>query len=152
MRLEGRNSSEGDTTTVSAGVARELSEELSFAGSARALFNRLDDQSQDTSQFDIRLGGAWRPRDEKTIIFDRFDVSHDKNARGETETKIVNNIAINQLITDRLQATANYGVKHVRTELAGQKLKSWNHLLGGEARFDVTEKIDIGLRLSLIHI
>ena len=150
VRLEGRNSSEGDTTTVSAGVARELSEELSFAGSARALFNRLDDQSQDTSQFDIRLGGAWRPRDEKTIIFDRFDVSHDKNARGETETKIVNNIAINQLITDRLQATANYGVKHVRTELAGQKLKSWNHLLGGEARFDVTEKIDIGLRGSYL--
>ena len=150
VRIEGRNSSEGDTTTVSAGVARELSEELSLAGSARALFNRLDNQSEDTSQLDIRLGGAWRPRDEKTIIFDRFDVSHDKNARGETETKIVNNLAINQLITDRLQATANYGVKHVRTEIGGQKLKSWNHLLGGEARFDVTEKIDIGLRGSYL--
>lgn len=148
VRLEGRNSSAGDTTTVSAGVARELSEELSLAGSARALFNRLDDASQDTSQLDIRLGGAWRPRGEETIIFDRFDLSHDKNALGETETKIVNNIAINQMITDRFQATANYGVKHVSTELGGKKLKSWNHLLGGEARFDVTEKIDIGLRGS----
>jgi len=36
----------------------------------------------------------------------------------------------------------------VRTEFAGKKLKSWNHLLGGEARFDVTEKIDIGMRGS----
>ncbi len=150
VRIEGRNSSLGDTTTVSAGVARELSEELSLAGSARALFNRLDNQSEDTSQLDIRLGGAWRPRDEGTVIFDRFDVSHDKNARGETEIKIVNNIAINQVITDRLQATANYGVKHVSTEIGGQKLKSWNHLLGGEARFDVTEKIDIGLRGSYL--
>ena len=54
------------------------------------------------------------------------------------------------MITDRLQATANYGVKHVSTEIGGQKLKSWNHLLGGEARFDVTEKIDIGLRGSYL--
>ena len=150
VRIEGRNSSVGDTTTVSAGVARELSEELSFAGSARALFNKLDDQSQDSSQLDVRLGAAWRPRNEDTIIFDRFDVSHDKNVRGETETKVVNNIAINQMITDRLQATANYGVKHVTTEIGGQKLKSWNHLLGGEARFDVTEKVDIGLRGSYL--
>jgi uncharacterized repeat protein (TIGR01451 family) len=146
VRLEGRNSSEGDITTVSAGVARELSEELSLAGSARALFNRPDDNLGDTSQLDVRLGGAWRPRGEETIIFDRFDLSHDKNVLGETETKIVNNIAINQMITDRFQATANYGVKHVRTEIGDKKLKSWNHLLGGEARFDITERIDVGLR------
>ena len=149
-RLEGRKSSAGDTITASAGVARELSEELSFAGSARALFNSPDDSAQKTSQLDLRLGGAWRPRDEDTIIFDRFDVSHDKNARGETETKIVNNFAINQMITDRLQATANYGVKHVSTEIGGQKLESWNHLLGSEARFDITEKIDIGLHGSYL--
>ena len=147
-RLEGRKSGIGDTVTASAGIARELSEELSLAGSARALFNNPKDQSQNTSQLDIRLGGAWRPRGEDTIIFDRFDVSHDKNAQGETETKIVNNFAVNQMITDRWQATANYGVKHVSTQIAGKKLKSWNHLLGGETRFDVTEKIDIGLRGS----
>jgi len=149
-RLEGRKSTIGDTITATAGVARELSEELSLAGSARALFNNPDNQAQNTSQLDVRLGGAWRPRNEDTIIFDRFDISHDKNARGETETKVVNNIAINQMITDRLQATANYGVKYVRTEIGGQKLKGWNHLLGGEARFDVTERVDIGLRGSYL--
>ncbi|MDB2437956.1 DUF11 domain-containing protein [Hellea sp.] len=149
-RLEGRQSSIGDTITATAGVARELSEELSLAGSARALFNNPDDESQNTSQLDVRVGGAWRPRNEDTIVFDRFDISHDKNANGETETKIVNNFAINQMITDRLQATANYGVKHVQTEVGGQKLTSWNHLLGGEARFDVTEKVDIGIRGSYL--
>jgi len=149
-RLEGRKSSIGDTITATAGVARELSEELSFAGSARALFNNPDDDTQNTSQLDVRVGGAWRPRNEDTIIFDRFDVSHDKNTNGEIETKIVNNFAINQMITDRLQATANYGVKHVQTEIGGLKLKSWNHLVGGEARFDVTEKIDIGIRGSYL--
>ena len=51
---------------------------------------------------------------------------------------------------DRLQATANYGVKHVSTEIADQTLKSWTHLIGAEARFDVTEKIDLGLRGSYL--
>ena len=149
-RVEGRHSSVGDTWTATAGVARELTEELSFAGSARGLLNETSGTNDATSQLDARLGVAWRPRDEDTIVFDRFDISHKHNERGERETKIVNNFAINTMVTDRLQATANYGVKNVRTELAGQKLKSWNHLLGGEARFDVTERIDIGLRGSMM--
>ena len=149
-RLEGRHSSAGDTWTASAGVARELTEELSLAGSARGLFNEASGSSRATSQLDIRLGGAWRPRDEDTIVFDRLDVSHRHNELGERETKIVNNLAVNTQVTDRLQATANYGVKNVRTEIAGQQLESWNHLVGGEARFDVTERIDIGLRGSLL--
>ena len=121
-----------------------------MAGSARGLFNEASGSSRAASQLDIRLGGAWRPRDEDTIVFDRLDVSHRHNERGERETKIVNNLAVNTQVTDRLQATANYGVKNVRTEIAGQQLESWNHLVGGEARFDVTERIDIGLRGSLL--
>jgi len=149
-RIEGRHSSNGDTWTASAGVARELTKELSLAGSARGLFNEARGTNDATSQLDVRLGGAWRPRDEDTIIFDRLDISHKHNERGERETKIVNNLAVNTKVTDRLQATANYGVKNVRRELAGQNLQSWNHLLGGEARFDVTERIDIGLRGSML--
>ena len=150
VRLEGRDSSAGDTWTASAGVARELTEELSLAGSARGLFNEANGSNRTASQLDIRLGGAWRPRDEDTIVFDRLDISHINNEFGERETKIVNNLAVNTQVTDRLQATANYGVKNVRTEIAGQQLESWNHLVGGEARFDVTERIDIGLRGSLL--
>ena len=149
-RIEGRQSSAGDTWTATAGVARELTETLSLAGSARGLFNEAAGSNDAASQLDVRLGGAWRPRDEDTIIFDRLDISHTNNEIGESETKIVNNLAVNTKVTDRLQATANYGVKNVRREIAGQQLSSWNHLLGGEARFDVTERIDIGLRGSFL--
>ena len=149
-RLEARDSSAGDTWTASAAVARELTETLSLAGSARGLFNEEAGSDRVSSQLDIRLGGAWRPRDEDTIIFDRFDVSHRNTEFGESETKIVNNLAVNTMIADRLQVSGNYGVKNVRTEIAGQKLESWVHLLGAEARFDVTERVDIGLRGSLL--
>ena len=148
-RVETRHSSTGDVWISSTAVVRELSEELSLAGSGRAVVNAPNDENR-SSQIDLRLGGAWRPRDEDTIIFDRLDVHHDKNAFGERETRIVNNLAANTQITDRLQATANYGVKHVSTEIADQTLKSWTHLIGAEARFDVTEKIDLGLRGSYL--
>ena len=148
-RVETRHSSTGDVWTSTAAVVRELSEELSLAGTGRAVVNKPKNENQ-SSQIDVRLGAAWRPRDEDTIVFDRLDIHHDKNTFGERETRIVNNLAVNTQIMDRLQATANYGVKHVSTEIADQTLKSWTHLIGAEARFDVTEKVDLGLRGSYL--
>ena len=149
-RLEARNASDGDTWTASAGIARELSEELSIAGAARGYFRETDEDPNATSRVDVRLGGAWRPRSEDIIIFDRLDISHEKNARGEGESKIVNNAAANVMLSDRWQLTANYGVKRVSTELADTKLKTTSHLLGAETRFDITDKIDLGLTGSFL--
>jgi len=70
--------------------------------------------------------------------------------RGETETKFVNNLAMNTMVADNWQLSTNYGVKHVRTDIAEQEFKSWSHLVGAETRFDLTEKIDIGLRGQLM--
>ena len=53
---------------------------------------------------------------------------------------------MNTLINDRLQLSANYGIKYNKTEVNGQTLDSVTHLLGAETRFDLTEKIDLGLR------
>ena len=57
---------------------------------------------------------------------------------------------MNTLVADNWQLSTNYGVKHVRTDIADQKFTSWSHLVGAETRFDVTEKIDIGLRGQLM--
>lgn len=149
-RLEARNASDGDTWTASAGIARELSEELSIAGAARGYFRETDETPNATSRVDVRLGGAWRPRSEDIIVFDRLDISHEKNALGEGESKIVNNAAANVMLSDRWQLTANYGVKRVSTELADTKLKTTSHLLGAETRFDITDKIDLGLTGSVL--
>jgi len=149
-RLEARKASDGDTWTASAGIARELSEELSIAGAARGYFRETDESPNVASRVDVRLGGAWRPRSEDIIVFDRLDISHEKNALGEGESKIVNNAAANVMLSDRWQLTANYGVKRVSTELADTKLKTTSHLLGAETRFDITDKIDLGLTGSML--
>ena len=149
-RLEARNASDGDTWTASAGIARELSEELSIAGAARGYFRETDENPNATSRVDVRLGGAWRPRSEDIIVFDRLDISHEKNAMGQGESKIVNNAAANVMLSDRWQLTTNYGVKRVSTEFADTKLKTTSHLLGAETRFDITDKIDLGLTGSVL--
>lgn len=150
-RLEGRDSRDTKTLIGTASVARELTEELSLAGALRGF--ATDNKATDgrSTRMEARLGTAWRPRGEDTIIFNRFDVLTEKDEDGSRRTKLVNNIAANTMVADNWQLTGNYGVKHVREDLAGQSLKSWNHLLGAETRFDVTEKIDLGFRAQFMH-
>ncbi len=149
-RLEGRQSSVGDSYIASAAVARELSEELSLAGAVRSVFNESADQTNTTENIDIRLGAAWRPRDEDTIVFNRFDFGHSKDALGQTTTKLVNNVAVNTQINDRWQLSGNWGAKHVRTDIAGKSFKNDTHLLGAETRYDLTPNLDLGFRAQMM--
>ena len=149
-RVEGRRSTAGETVIGTASIARELTETLSVAGTLRGVEN--DDKALDTDathQVDARIGTAWRPRGEETVIFDRLDLKREKNALGETQTKIVNNFAMNTMISDNWQLSTNYGAKYVRADIAGDTHNNWSHLLGAETRFDVTTKIDLGLRGQL---
>lgn len=147
-RLEGRRASDGETYIGTAAAARELSEELSIAAATRATYKEDIRQVSDQHQIDARFGLAWRPRGEDTIVFDRLDYGTQTNTQGETRTKLVNNIAVNHMVSDRWQLSANHGIKYVRDNIAGQNLKSTTNLVGAETRFDITEKIDLGLHGS----
>jgi hypothetical protein len=150
-RLEGRSSTEGDTYIASAAVARELSEEFSVAGSLRGFISEPEGSSRGASRTDARIGAAWRPRDEDDIVvFNRLDFVDEKAADGRDTVKFVNNLAANSQISDRWQLTANYGVKHVQTDLLGDSLSSWSHLAGAETRYDITEWLDIGARAQVM--
>ena len=150
IRGEGRRSGQGDETYIlSTGVARELSETLSLAGASRlAVDDRVN--GGDQTLFDLRLGAAYRPKDEGTVWFNRLDIAHNTSEGQATTTKIVNNAAMNSYINDRWQLSANYGVKYNKTEINDQSLDSLTHLLGAETRFDITEKIDLGFRAQML--
>lgn len=145
-RIEGRNSSEGKTWIGSAAVARELSEDLSLAGALRSTFHNPNGDLGSTEQVDARVGAAWRPRDEDTVIFDRFDYGFKKDQMGYTKTKLVNNLAANQMLANNWQVTANHGVKYVKETIAGQEFETLTNLVGMETRYDISRKIDLGLR------
>ena len=95
---------------------------------------------------------AWRPRVEGPVVLNRLDLKYDRARNGETTSKIINNFAANTHIGDRTQVAGHYGVKYVRTEFGGTKYDGWTHLLGAEARFDVTKHIDLGVHGSVLYI
>jgi len=89
-------------------------------------------------------------RNEDTVIFNRLDIINSQPSSDVNTTKLVNNAAMNNMLTDRWQLSSNIGTKFVQTELSTETVSNWTHLLGAETRFDVTERIDLGLRGSLL--
>lgn len=158
-RLEAREATSSKTYTAAFGAAREVSEDLSFAGALRA--TRKEDRPIATSdtnvvrgtdeRIDGRLGLSWRPRDEGLILLNRFDVSYQDNVSGEKTFKVVNNLTANAKINDRWQISGNHGIKYLETRLGGTQHKSTTHLAGVETRYDITERIDLGLNGSVLY-
>ena len=149
VRGETRHANGTETYIGSLAVARSLSETLSLAGSARLAASASDGDGSDT-RGDLRLGASWRPKDEGLVVFDRLDISHRNDRLDVRQTKVVNNVAANGWVSDRWQLTGNWGAKFTETEVAGQTFSNWTHLLGGETRFDVTRRVDLGLRGQLM--
>ena len=155
VRFETRLAEGGDTHTASASVSRELSETFSVAGTSRVQYGRPDnlgDDENDTLNADARLGLAWRPRVEGPVVLNRLDLQFDRTRFGDSTTKVVNNFAANSNIGDRTQVAGHYGVKYVKTEFGGTKYSGWTHLLGAEARFDVTKHVDLGIHGSILYV
>jgi uncharacterized repeat protein (TIGR01451 family) len=148
-RFEIRDSALGSRYTGVFGGAREATEDVSFALAGRVERNLLD-QSANTTRLDARLGLAWRPRGKGAVIFNRFDASYDE-ATGQSETwKVVNNFGINAVLRERFQVSAFYGFKYSESEFFGDRFNEITQLVGGEARFDVTERLDLGLSGSAL--
>lgn len=148
-RAETRRAANNTTWIGTASVARELSEELSMAGAVRGAFQspRADPNS---SQIDARLGTAWRPRDNGLTFFNRLDYGLKTAPLDGDRTKLVNNFAVNSQVTDRWQVTANHGIKYVKEDIGPKTVDSLTNLLGFEMRYDVSKRIDIGIRASAI--
>lgn len=148
-RLEIRDSAIGTRYTGVFGGAREATEDLSFALAGRVEQN-LGDETANTLGLDARLGLAWRPRGKGTVIFNRLDAAYDNVTDQSNTWKIVNNFGINTVLADRFQVAGFYGFKYSESEFFGDRFNEITQLVGGEVRFDVTERIDLGLSGSAL--
>lgn len=149
-RVEVRDTTNDQTWVFAGSAARELSDTLSLAAATRSRISAAAGGLGTDKRFEARLGAAWRPRNEDTVFFNRFDVVNAQPLNDINTTKLVNNAAMNTMITDRWQLSTNLGTKYVKTEIGDQNLSNWTHLVGAETRFDVTERIDLGLRGSVL--
>ena len=167
-RVEVRDQNDDQTWVFSSSAARDLSDTLSLAATARGRISDATGALGTDKLYEARIGASWRPRNEDTVFFNRFDVVSSQPLNDINTTKLVNNAAMNTMVTDRWQLSTNVGTKYVKTQIGNAsapreigKLNSkstaelnsnistfsnWTHLVGAETRFDVTERIDLGLR------
>ncbi|MEE9273213.1 MAG: hypothetical protein V3U57_08115 [Robiginitomaculum sp.] len=157
-RVETRHGASSHTYIVSVAGARKVSERLSFAGAVRANWSDVTPLSLArgglgtgvSNRVDSRLALTWRPRNENLIVLNRLDMIIDNKLDGTQVKKVVNNLALNKQILDRWQLSGNYGVKYVQTNIGAQNFSGVTHLIGGETRFDITPRIDIGFHGSAL--
>lgn len=148
-RVEYRDTASSQRHALIVAGARELTEEFSYAGTARYQ-SEISDISPERRSLEARLGAAWRPDGEGLVVLNRLDLVHNETL-GEAQTwKIVNNLGLNMMVTERTQLAGFFGVKYVDTELAGVQVNGMTGLVGGEVRHDITSRIDLGLHAMMM--
>ncbi|MEO9970035.1 MAG: carboxypeptidase-like regulatory domain-containing protein [Hyphomonadaceae bacterium] len=148
-RFEVRDSAIGTRYSAVFGGAREATEDLSFALAGRVEQN-LGDETANTLSVDARFGAAWRPRGKGAVVFNRFDASYE-NVTGQSSTwKLVNNFGINAVLAERFQVAGFYGFKYSESDFFGDSFSEVTQLVGGELRYDVTKRVDVGLSGSAL--
>jgi hypothetical protein len=79
------------------------------------------------------------------IIFNRFDVKQREIDQDSESWKAVHNLTLNAMATERLQLALNHGFKYSVLTTGGETFSGVTELLGAEARYDLTDRIDIGV-------
>jgi len=125
-------------------VAQEIDDELSIAGGARYQYESFDIEP-DRRSTEIRIGLAQRPRGEGLIVFDRLDFRQEDIVGDSTNWKLINNLAMNGMMTDATQWSTYWGVKYARTSTGGTTYDAWTQLLGGQVRHDLSRRWDVGM-------
>ncbi|MEQ1930607.1 MAG: hypothetical protein ABL957_08755 [Parvularculaceae bacterium] len=150
-RFEHKKSEVGKRYTALLGAAREMNEALSFAGAAR--YEQNDNAaSPDARSLDARFGAAWRPRkSDGLIIFNRFDVAVDDVDGAFNSWKAINNLAINYVGDPRYQISFNHGIKYAVLDDDFETYRGLTQLFGLETRYDISERIDFGLRGLVLY-
>ena len=149
-RVEVRDNDSDQTLVFSGSATRELSDKFSLAATGRGRISEPSGNLESDKLFEARIGASWRPRNEDLVLFNRFDVVNAQPSSGANTTKLVNNAALNTLLSDRWQLSTNVGTKYTKADIGSLTFSNWTHLVGAETRFDLTEKIDIGLRGSFL--
>ncbi|MEM7328714.1 MAG: hypothetical protein AAF437_08250 [Pseudomonadota bacterium] len=149
-RLEARESTSGSRLVAVLGGAREITKTLSFSAAARRQTEQIEGRG-DREQTDVRIGAAWRPRGEGVVVLNRLDVGHLNEVGLQDRSKIVNNFALNAMVSNKTQLSIYHGIKRVETDLQGAHATAVTHLMGGEVRHDLTNKVDLGFQATWSH-
>lgn len=128
---------------------------LSFANNFRFMYEDPETGGEVTTAM-MQLGFAYRASD-GPMVLNRLDFGYESDPRAEAASgisrntwKIVDNALINMQPTNDLEVSIMLGLKYAADEVMGVRHHTFMTMSGLEARYDITEAIDVGLRGSAL--
>ncbi|MBK8545185.1 MAG: hypothetical protein IPL62_17635 [Caulobacteraceae bacterium] len=156
-RLESRDGDAADRFGVVTHVLRQLESGI-VVGSSLRVFQSMTPEGAETIQAGIDLSIAWRPMHSNWSILNRLEFQYDALTGAEDEAdarsrRAINNFALSydEGDTGRLMGTIYYGSKFVFARFEDQEFEGYVDMFGIEARYDVTEWLDLGLQGGVHH-
>ena len=152
-RFEYRNGELSNKWLVAPAVLIEPRSGLGLAGRARVLGTEGALGAR-WRTIDVRLGLALRPDREGWVILDRLDWIADERLGPNVDLngwRIVNHLNLTYFSGRNTQIALQYGAKYARDDIGGGNYKGFTDLVGGEARQNLSRRLDVGLRVSSLH-
>ena len=176
-RAELRTATLDDKWSITSGVVAELPSGWAWSGRAQYLGAKA--QGSHTTSGDLRVGLVYRPARTHWILLNRLDWTLQRMsgtelvaspvattplasalgnqplaavALGIDSWRIVDNFLANFRPTKKLQISLGYGLKYGKEVVQNANYEGFTDQPSVEARYDLSETWDIGLRASVLHV
>lgn len=152
-RAELRLSDREDKWGLVSGLINEQGLNWGWSGKLQLFRNEAPAGSCKTD-IDLRFGVAYRPPVTKWIVLERLDLISSDDRSSTTSTRgrrVINNINANYRPDKQSQLSLQYGAKYVLDSIDGADYRGYTDLLGIEGRYDISSRLDMGLRGSILH-
>ncbi len=153
-RIEALKSRSLFKTTLISGINGEISSGLSMALGLRGFHSESRITEDWTNDINLNLSIARRPRGNKVLILSRTDFIYNDQWEENfhfTNWRIVENADINWRGGRKIQLALKLGAKYVNDTINDYDYSGITSLVGFEGRYDITKKIDIGLRAMMLN-
>lgn len=153
LRGEKRDASTSNKVGMFTGVNGEIRDGLGMSLGLKA-FNTEYENGDSQESADLRVSVASRPKKGRWIILDRLDLIYeeeDKSSFNLDSWKIINNLNTNYKLNHKMMIALQYAAKYVKDNIDEESYSGYTDLVGFEGAFDITKKMDIGLKLSALH-
>gem|GEM_PF-537748 len=151
-RVEWHQGDQADKWNFLVGANRQLAEGRVVSASLSAYAEETENGVQQDNT-DLRIGLAWRPDGSRWSFLNRTDLlfeTRDNDTFDTRTRKWVNNSNLNFKPSHVHQLSLQFGMKYVVDTIDDEQFDGLTVLMGGEYRYDVSPRWDLGVHGSVL--
>ena len=165
-RAEYRDGARGDRYGLTAAALRQIGEGRAVGG-ALDWFTARDENGTETRTAGLQLSWAHRPAARAWSWLNRLELREDVATGavagrpgplgrpllvdGDARSRrLVNSLSVNWSPEHGpYQVSAFWGLRYASTRLSGDEISGWSHVVGVDARFDISRSVDVGVSATV---